>query len=37
MLVKDMIKILEAQDQNATVIISSIPSYNLSFGVEEEE
>ena len=37
MKVKDLIKILEAQDQNATVIISSTPNYNLSFGVEEEE
>tara|TARA_R110000822_G_scaffold144971_1_gene283745 strand:+ start:187 stop:300 length:114 start_codon:yes stop_codon:yes gene_type:complete len=37
MKVKDMIKILEAQDQNATVIISAIPNYNISFQVDEEE
>ena len=35
MKVKDMIKILEAQNENATVIITPIPSYNISF--EEEE
>ena len=37
MKVKDMIKILEAQDQNATVIISQNPNYNISFQVDEEE
>tara|TARA_R110000787_G_scaffold65865_3_gene148118 strand:+ start:840 stop:947 length:108 start_codon:yes stop_codon:yes gene_type:complete len=35
MKVKDMIKILEAQKKNATVVITAIPSYNISF--EEEE
>jgi hypothetical protein len=35
MKVKDMIKILEAQKKDATVIITAIPNYNISF--EEEE
>ena len=35
MKVSEMIKILEAQNENATVIITAIPNYNISF--EEEE
>ena len=35
MKVKDLIKILEAQNENATVIITAIPNYNISFDEEE--
>ena len=35
MKVKDLIKILEAQNENATVIITTTPNYNISFDEEE--
>ena len=36
MKVKDLIKLLEAQNENATVIIKTLPSYDISFKEEEE-